>query len=202
MDNPEKINNQLNDMGKSLTMDAATYIKERLEGQMKWFSNKSRECQTKYKSLRNIEFWISASVPVAVSLSTMAAMNVTVFMAGTVAVSFGHILQVVSAIGGVFLVVISKQIELHEYLRYWKEYRATAEMLVQERFCFYTRVSPYNISDSEAFSLLVQRTETILSDEKQRWRQMTNEQQGNNANKNNQNAAGSNNPSELLNEPL
>ncbi len=193
MDNPEKINNQLNEMGQSLIMQAPTYIKDRLEGQMKWFSNKSRECQTQYKKLKNIEFWISASVPVAISLSTMAAMSVTMFTVGNVPVSFGHVLQVFSAIGGILLVVISKQLELHEYLRYWKEYRATSEMLVQERFCFYTKVAPYDIGEREAFSLLVQRVETILSDEKQRWQQMnTNTQQnaaassaanaGNNAN--------------------
>jgi hypothetical protein len=47
------------------------------------------------------------------------------------------------------------------------EYRATAESLKKKKFLFLTQTDPYNKDD--AFHLLVQRVEALLSNESTDW---------------------------------
>jgi hypothetical protein len=49
----------------------------------------------------------------------------------------------------------------------WIEYRATAESLRKEKFLFLTQTEPYDKAD--AFHLLVQRVEGLLSKESIEW---------------------------------
>jgi hypothetical protein len=50
---------------------------------------------------------------------------------------------------------------------HWIEYRATAESLRREKFLFLTQTEPYDKDD--AFHLLVQRVEALLSNENTEW---------------------------------
>jgi hypothetical protein len=50
---------------------------------------------------------------------------------------------------------------------HWIEYRSTAESLRKEKFLFLTQTDPYDKDD--AFHLLVQRVEALLSKENAEW---------------------------------
>jgi Protein of unknown function (DUF4231) len=52
---------------------------------------------------------------------------------------------------------------------HWIEYRATAESLKKEKFLFLTQTDPYDKDD--AFHLLVERVEALLSKENTEWLQ-------------------------------
>ena len=51
----------------------------------------------------------------------------------------------------------------------WIEYRATAESLRKEKFLFLAQTEPYDKDD--AFDLLVQRVEALLSNKNTDWAQ-------------------------------
>ena len=53
--------------------------------------------------------------------------------------------------------------------RSWIEYRATAESLRKEKFLFLAQTEPYDKDD--AFDLLVQRVENLLSNKNTDWAQ-------------------------------
>jgi hypothetical protein len=70
---------------------------------------------------------------------------------------------------GVFVAVIAGVLELLHLQERWIEYRATAESLRREKFLFLTQTEPYDKDD--AFHLLVQRVEALLSKENAEWAQ-------------------------------
>jgi len=137
------------------------YLRDRVENQIAWFDRKSQESQKQYKKYKRIEFIIAATIPVITTFST--------FFSGDDYRTIGVSMQIVAAIFGVILVVINKSLELGDYLRYWKEYRATCESLQYERNLYLTKTEPYD--ESDAYPLLVSRVESLLSSEVQRWQQ-------------------------------
>ncbi|HEY3129303.1 MAG TPA: DUF4231 domain-containing protein, partial [Acidobacteriota bacterium] len=77
--------------------------------------------------------------------------------------------QIKIAIGGlgVVVAVIASLLGLLHFQEHWLEYRATAESLKKEKFLFLTQTEPYDKND--AFHLLVQRVEALLSKENTGW---------------------------------
>jgi hypothetical protein len=70
---------------------------------------------------------------------------------------------------GVFVAVIASLLGLLQLQERWIEYRGTAESLRREEFLFLTQTEPYDKND--AFHLLVQRVEALLSKENTEWAQ-------------------------------
>jgi hypothetical protein len=70
---------------------------------------------------------------------------------------------------GVFVAVIASLLGLLQFQVHWIEYRGTAESLRREEFLFLTQTEPYDKDD--AFHLLVQRAEALLSKENADWAQ-------------------------------
>ena len=83
----------------------------------------------------------------------------------------GSSLPIKIAIGvlGVVVAVIASLLGLLQLQVHWIEYRATAESLRREKFLFLTQTDPYDKDD--AFHLLVQRVEALLSKENTDWAQ-------------------------------
>lgn len=113
--------------------------------------------------MKNWEFIIGAFVPVLVTFSTSSIVGFNIFPN----VSMADFLQIVSALGGVLLVIITKQIELHDHYKFWKDYRANAEQLRHELMLYKTGAEPYH--DKGAYLRLVRNVEDLLNQENMRW---------------------------------
>jgi hypothetical protein len=126
------------------------YIEQRVDDQIGWYDRRSIANKRWFKRLRFAEIVAAATIP---------------FLSGFAAKSF----PVEIAIGalGVFVAVIASLLGLLQLQVHWIEYRATAESLRKEKFLFLTQTDPYNKDD--AFHLLVQRVEALLSKENADW---------------------------------
>jgi hypothetical protein len=128
------------------------YIEQRLNDQIGWYDRKSSTNQCWFKRLRFAEIVAAATIP---------------FLSGFA----GNSLPIKIAIGalGVLVAVVASLLGLLQLQVHWIEYRATAESLRREKFLFLTQTEPYDKDD--AFHLLVQRVEALLSKENTEWTQ-------------------------------
>jgi len=131
-------------------ISADEYIEQRLNDQVGWYDHKSSENQRWFKRLRFAEIVAAAIIP---------------FLSGFA----GGSLVIKIAIGalGVVVAVIASLLALLHLQEHWINYRATAEALKTEKFLFLTQTQPYDKED--AFHLLVQRVEALLSKENTEW---------------------------------
>lgn len=131
-------------------ISADEYIEQRLNDQISWYDRKSGASQLWFKRLRFAEIVAAAIIP---------------FLSGFA----GDKLPIKIAIGvlGVVVAVIASLLGLLHFQEHWISYRATAEALKTEKFLFLTQTQPYDKED--AFHLLVQRVETLLSNESAEW---------------------------------
>ena len=130
------------------------YVEQRLTDQISWYDRKSSTNQRWFKWLRFVEIVAAATIP---------------FLSGFAGDSF----PIKIAIGalGVLVAVLASLLGLLHLQEHWIEYRATAESLTREKFLFLTQTEPYDKDD--AFHLLVQRVEALLSKENADWAQST-----------------------------
>ena len=128
------------------------YIDQRLSDQINWYDRKSGRNQRWFRRLRFAEIVAAATIP---------------FLSGFA----GNSLPIKIAIGalGVLVAVVASLLGLLQLQERWIEYRATAESLRREKFLFLTQTEPYDKED--AFHLLVQRVEALLSKENTDWAQ-------------------------------
>lgn len=128
------------------------YIEQRLNDQIGWYDRKSVMNQRCFRRLRFAEIVAASTIP---------------FLSGFA----GNSLPIKIVIGtlGVVVAVIASLLGLLQLQEHWIEYRATAESLRKEKFLFLTQTDPYNKDD--AFHLLVQRVEGLLSKENTDWAQ-------------------------------
>jgi len=133
-------------------MNEDEYLNNRLEEQLKWYSNKSQTNQKWYKRLRLTEI-ISASL-----IPFLAGMKDTIPYSVWVIGSLGVVIAVSAAAGS-----------LYKFQENWIQYRTTVEQLKHEKFLYLANVKPY---DSEnKFLLLVERVEGLISKENSYWAQ-------------------------------
>lgn len=133
-------------------MDADKYLKERLEDRIDWYDRKSNSNQKWFKRLRFAEILIAATIP---------------FLSGHI--SLGSYIPIIIGLMGVGIAVIAGVLAISKFQENWIEYRTICESLEKEKILFLTRIEPYNVED--AFELLVQRAETLLSKENTNWAQ-------------------------------
>ena len=128
------------------------YVEQRLTDQISWYDRRSSTNQRCFKWLRFVEIVAAATIP---------------FLSGFAGDSF----PIKIAIGalGVLVAVLASLLGLLHLQEHWIEYRATAESLTREKFLFLTQTEPYHRDD--AFHLLVQRVEALLSKENADWAQ-------------------------------
>jgi uncharacterized protein DUF4231 len=133
-------------------MSPEEYIEQRLNDQITWYDQKSSTIQRWFKQLRFAEIVGAAIIP---------------FLSGFA----GESLPIKITIGalGVVVAVIASLLGLLQLQERWIQYRATAESVRREKFLFLTQTDPYDKDD--AFHLLVQRVEALLSKENAEWAQ-------------------------------
>lgn len=130
------------------------YIKERLQASEQLLNNLSSENQTKYKRLKKSEIVIAATIPLAVTLSSISPFNESVLIE--------TLLTIYSGIGGAVLALMSNVLKMGGFFDKWMEYRSRAELLKREEYLYSTNMPPYNMHD--AFPVLVERVEQILNE--------------------------------------
>lgn len=135
-------------------MTEAEYLAQRLEDQISWYSTKSSTCQKRYKALRLIEIVAAALIPL------LTGMGDKVPCGPWIVGSLGVLIAVAAAAGSLF-----------KYHENWIHYRTTCEQLKHEKYLFVTRSGPYTSQD--AFTLLVERVEALISKEATTWAQIT-----------------------------
>jgi len=133
-------------------MDEHEYIEQRLIDQCNWYDRKSQLNQRWHKGLQIILILSAASIPfLSTIITTQSCLNI------------------ITGALGVLIAVISGIVALYKFDEKWIKYRTTAESLKHEQYLYLTRVVPYDVEN--AFPLLVQRVETLISQENRDWSQ-------------------------------
>lgn len=127
------------------------YLKNRVEDQIKWYDSKSKHNKNCYNWLRGIEIVLAASIPV---------------LTGVITIDFLWIKDTVAIVGSV-IVIIASVISLLKLQENWIAYRIKCESLRHEKFLFLLKTKPYDIES--AFSLFVQRVESLISSKNSKW---------------------------------
>lgn len=131
-------------------MNEQTYLKERLDDQIKWYSSKSRSNQKMYKRLRFLEIISASAIPFLSGFSSNIPYS-----------------EWIIALLGVVIAISAGAGSLFKYHENWLEYRSTSEALKQEKILYLTEVEPYDKENK--FKVLVTRSENIMSNEKSNW---------------------------------
>lgn len=137
-------------------MTPEEYLEQRLDDQIRWYDAKSGSAQRWFKGLRAAEIVCAAAIPVLASFAEGNAL-------------IGPLMGVLGAL----VVVLAGILSLQQYQERWVEYRATAESLKHEKYLYLTGTDPYK--GPEAFALLVQRVEALISKEHSSWTGYTRE---------------------------
>jgi len=134
-------------------MDADEYLKVRLEPQIAWYDNRSAQNKLANTAAKIVEIVCAAIIP---------------FLAGY-AKDGNKFISLAIGILGVVVAVSAGISALLKFQEQWIKYRTTAESLKKEKYLFQTKVEPYDVDDP--VSVLVQRVETLVSQENTNWAQ-------------------------------
>jgi len=130
-------------------LTSSDYLEQRLDNQIDLYSDKSSRCKVWYRSLRIIEFVAAAIIPLLSGMDNLLYSN---WIIG----GLGMLIAISAATGSLF-----------KYHENWIQYRATSEALKHEKFLFLGGSAPYD--EENAFQLLVQRVEGLISKENTNW---------------------------------
>ncbi len=139
-------------------MNEEQYIKERVEGQIQWYSQKS-------SANKSLHFWTSGLVIVFSAIIP--------FLSGfleTGPVYLGYIVGVL----GMFVAILTGVSSLVKFQEKWVKYRATSSLLKNEKYMYLTG-SGYYKDDSKQFTEFVNRIESIMSKENSAWAEIMTE---------------------------
>jgi len=131
-------------------MNEEEYLKNRLDDQIDWYDRKSSQNQKSFKRLQFILIIAAASIP---------------FISGYV--DDLYYLQYLLGGIGVVIAAITGMLSLYKFQENWTAYRTTCESLRHEKYLYLTKTDPYR--GKNAFNLLVQRVEMLISKENSSW---------------------------------
>ncbi len=129
------------------------YLKDRLDHQIDWYSRKSSFHHKMYTRLQIVTIIAAASIP---------------FLSGY-ASDDTPIIKVLIGLIGIVIASITAILSLNKYQENWMSYRQTSEALKHEKYLYLTMTDPYQGED--AFQVLVQRVEGLISNEHDQWTQ-------------------------------
>lgn len=138
-------------------MTEEEYIKERVDDQIKWYSDKSSTNKLLHLWSKGLVIVFAALIPFAAGFITA----VTIW------------LNYVIATLGVLTAIFTGLSALLKFQEKWNEYRTTSETLKHEKYLFKTNSGPYD-GEEEAFKLFVSRIENLISKENSAWSQYIN----------------------------
>jgi hypothetical protein len=127
------------------------YLENRLEDQILWYDDKAVWNQKWFKRLQVIVIAAGALVPFISGLAPGEDL-------------WGKVL--VGSLG-VVIVALTAVLGLYKFQENWIQYRITSESLKREKHIFLAGVEPY--AGGDAFNLLVERVESLISSEHTNW---------------------------------
>lgn len=133
-------------------LDAETYMKERVDDQIGWYSRKSSFCQKRYKALKVTTLLFSVTIP---------------FLTGIIE-TLGWMIYVIGGMG-VAIAAIEGIQSLYKYKDNWLQYRMTSETLKREKLLYQTLAGDYAAAQ-DPFKLFVLHAEQIMAGEQEQWR--------------------------------
>lgn len=142
------------------------YIKNRLNTQQKYHSDKSGKAFSAYRRLNVFQILAAAAIPL---LSIWASHPNTDYQF--------HVQLLIALLGALVSVCAGLQ-AFGQYHAQWLHHRAISEALKSEKMKFLTGCGDYaRVKDhhDDRFCKLVARVEALLNDEHQQWQQMLKE---------------------------
>ena len=151
-------------IGESFDIDE--YLKSRVDDQIKWYDEKSKNAQKYYKAYQIIEIILAASIPILAGYTNTHT---------AIAVCVG--------IAGAFIAIIESVTKLYRFHENWIQYRSTCELLRYQKYLFITHSAPYNPDTETIENIFVRNIENMISSENNQWKNLNNDmEQGNKAN--------------------
>jgi hypothetical protein len=140
------------------TDTAATWVNDRLEKQIRWYSGVAGRCRLFYIASRLVTM-LAALVITIVSITGWAPPG---WQAPWLPGILGAVVVLVESVQGLF-----------RWRDQWLMFRATAEGLKRERSLYAARAGPYAESAvANPLPLLAERTEELAASENATWRQL------------------------------
>lgn len=131
-------------------MDCNEYMKQRLETSREWYSRNSHNSKNWHNLLQMVQIVSAACIPFLPSVIDQGA---------TLNIATGGL--------GVLIAMVTGIAALFRFDEKWTRYRTTSESLKHERYLYLTQTRPYD--GSNPFPLLVQRVESMISQENSNW---------------------------------
>jgi hypothetical protein len=139
---------------------------ERIQEQIDWYNNKSGINQTNYKRVKLIEIVAAAFIPF---LSALHFSDPNYLFPYT-NVRFATVVGTITALLGVLITILEGVLQLQQYQKNWVTYRGTCEALIHEKYTYIAGAGVYAAtSGGNPHGLLVDRCETIGSQENTKW---------------------------------
>lgn len=140
-------------------MDETSPALDRLEKQLRWYSEKSSENKKRFQWLKVAEIAAAALIPFIAGYSDL------IFLTGLL---------------GVFIVILEGFQSLFQFHDNWISYRSTSEALKREKYLWQSRAGHYKDTENPD-ALLAERVEALVSREHVKWVEM--QEQGGNGEK-------------------
>lgn len=137
------------------------YIKERLDDQIKWYSNKSSIFKRRHMIIEMYIIISAAIIPVLTLLHYYFGTNCLIIRHTDIIIAFLGVITAASA-------AYSKLNKLQEN---WLNYREVSETLKHEKYLYLANAGSYAQCEN-TFTLLVERCENIISHENLNWTQI------------------------------
>jgi Protein of unknown function (DUF4231) len=134
-------------------LEADEYLQTRLEEQINWYDTRSSKCKRWHLATKIVEIICAAIIPLLAGYASGG----------------GKLIAISIGVLGIAVAVCTGISSLHKYQELWIKYRTTAESLKKEKYLFLTKGEPYDSED--ALPILVQRVETLVSQENTNWAQ-------------------------------
>lgn len=120
---------------------------QRLDDQIKWYSNKSGQNQFWFKFFKIIELIIAVLIPFLSSF---------------------EIPRIIYGLMGVLIAILEGIQQLFQFNHNWITYRSTAENLKHEKYLWLAKAGPY-LNIKNAKEVLADRIESLISQEHSKW---------------------------------
>lgn len=143
-------------------MGQEEYIKERVDGQIKWFSGKSRINKKYLIGFRTSIIIMSSSIPFLSGIHSSSF--------GMESVFFDTSLRQLIGLIGALIAIFTALIGFMKYQENWTQYRLVSEQLQNEKIMFLTKTGAYKNSKNP-FEEFVERIEQHLSYERNQWKE-------------------------------
>ena len=134
-------------------MTKEEYIERRLDGQISWYDEKSKQNKFYHIISKTSALVFAAVIPF-----------LTAFLTGE---RLWLILPI--SICAVLTAIATGISTVFKFQEKWNEYRTTCETLKHEKYLFLTLTRPYGGDESNDFNFFVKRVETLISKENSNW---------------------------------